>query len=68
MTDPFNAYQLNPDIRKHIGDVIEEKPMQEFIEWLLEWEGERLDYSRVPSLADITKKVDELAEVLNEDS
>ncbi len=68
MSQAFNAYELNPDIKEHIEKLVPEEAMQEFLVWLLEWEGERLDYARVPSLADITKKVDELAEAMNEDS
>jgi len=68
MSNSFNPYRLNPDVRKRIEELVNERAMQKFLIWLLEWEGQRLNYGRVPSLADITKAVDELAEVMNEDS
>ncbi|MDT0634886.1 hypothetical protein [Spectribacter hydrogenoxidans] len=68
MSNSFDTYRLNPDIKERIKETVEDPAMQDFLVWLLEWEGTRLNYSRVPSLADITQEIDKLVESLNEDS
>lgn len=62
MSYSFNAYELNPDIEGVVHQVVEEAEVAEFILWLLEWEGGRLNYTRVPSLDDVVQKIDKLSE------
>lgn len=62
MNYSFNAYELNPDIQDTIHEVVKEPDVAGFIEWLLNWEGGRLNYTRVPSLDDVVQSIDKLSE------